>query len=146
MPLLSTLNQQYRSQSKWGLITGLGVLVIALILVGVQLNFINNSLRGQGTVIKNASHISTNSNGNVYAPVVSFKTADGRVMEFEEGTRSNPPAHQIGETVEVFYKANNPKDAQINSPFDLWLAPMIMGAIGVFFLMFNAIFYFGKQK
>jgi len=146
MPLLSTLTNQYRAQSKLGLLTGVGALVIALILVGIQLNFINNSLRAQGTVTNNMRRISVNSNEDVYAPIVSFKTADGQQMEFEEATRSNPPAHQVGETVEVFYKATNPKDAQINSPFDLWLGPIIVGGIGIFFLIFNAVFYFSKQK
>jgi hypothetical protein len=64
-------------------------------------------------------------------PVVEFTSADGTQRKFEDSTGSKPPAYEVGERVEVLYRADSPEDAKINSFSSLWLLPLIFGGLGL---------------
>jgi hypothetical protein len=133
-----------------GLVPAFVMLGIAFFMYSQQMAFINSSVQAPGTVIKNQSHMSVDSNDHVYAPVVSFMTPDGQTHQFEEGVQSSPPAHQVGEGVQVLYNAKNPEDAHINNPFDLFLGVWIVGGIGAAFLVITLFIFvtgqFGQKR
>jgi len=79
----------------------------------------------------------------LYIPVVEFKTAGGTLVRAATSVASNPPAHEIGETVEVRFLPKNPKQARIDSFSENWLLPAVFALFGFFcfffvFLMFHA--------
>jgi hypothetical protein len=78
------------------------------------------------------------------APVVEYVTTDGRIEHYASGTYTSPPSFELNETVEILYNPKNPKDAMIDSFGQLWLAPMIVGGLGIFFFGFGALFSFVK--
>jgi hypothetical protein len=67
---------------------------------------------------------------NVYYPRVRFVTQSGDVLEFTSSNGTRPPAFEVGEAVSVLYDPAAPGNARINSFFQLWLLPIILGGIG----------------
>lgn len=107
--------------------------------------FLKKAETVQGTVVELISKRSDNS--TTYAPVVSFTTKAGNKIEFTSSVSSNPPSYSEGESVEVLYDPEEPKDASINGFASLWIGPLIFGILGtVFFLIGFGIILFGILK
>jgi hypothetical protein len=54
-------------------------------------------------------------------------------VEFTGSVGSRPAAFDVGEAVAILYDPVNPRDARINSFFQLWFAPLILGFLGLVF-------------
>lgn len=67
--------------------------------------------------------------------VVQYQTTSGQTIEAAPGLRSNPPMAQVGETVKLYYQANNPTDLRLNHFVNMWLFPLIFGGLGTLFLV-----------
>lgn len=116
-------------------------LVVGLILAGVSVSFLTDAERARGTVVtlewrNDHSGVSRKKRVNdepAAYPVVEFTSADGTPRRFRDSTGSNPPSYEVGERVEVLYRADSPDDARINGFSSLWLLPLIFGGIGLLF-------------
>lgn len=89
-----------------------------------------------GTVTGSTA-IKTGAREGSFAPVLKFKTKEGKDIETTDET-SDMGSYQKGQHVNVLYNANNPQDARINSfaPFStytLGLSSLII--IGILFLL-----------
>ena len=65
-----------------------------------------------------------------------FVTPAGEAVEFTGSVGSSPAAFEVGEAVAVLYDPADPQDARIDSFFQLWFGPLILGFLG---LVFTAI-------
>ncbi|MDR3083871.1 MAG: DUF3592 domain-containing protein [Streptomyces sp.] len=114
-------------------------LVIGLILAGVSVSFLADAERARGTVValewrndnNGVSHRKRANDKPAAYPVVEFTSADGTRRTFRDSTGSRPPSYEVGERVEVLYRADSPEDARINGFASLWLLPLIFGGIGL---------------
>jgi hypothetical protein len=114
-------------------------LVIGLVFAGVSVSFVVDAERAPGTVVDlewQQSHSSSSrknggSNQPMAYPVVDFTSADGKPREFQDSTGSNPPSYDVGDPVEVLYRANDPGGARINGFLSLWLLPLIFSGVGL---------------
>jgi uncharacterized protein DUF3592 len=68
--------------------------------------------------------------GTVYYPRVRFVTQSGDTIEFTGSNGTSPPAFEVGETVSVLYDPTSPGNARIDTFFQLWLLPIILGVMG----------------
>lgn len=95
-------------------------------------NFINNSSSTTGVVIelKEVESTSRKSRSIVYYPLIKFEPKQGKAINFQAGTGTNPPSYNVGETVPVLYNPNNPYKAEINSFFDLWFSFILLLLMG----------------
>ncbi|MDT0453748.1 DUF3592 domain-containing protein [Streptomyces hesseae] len=66
-------------------------------------------------------------------PVVEFTPSGGTPRRFRDSSGSDPSSYEVGEQVEVLYRADSPGDARINGFLSLWLGPVIVGGIGLLF-------------
>ena len=116
--------------------------VIGLITAGMSISLLANGERAQGTVVSldwqqsssgssGVSHKTRTNNGPMAHPVVEFTAADGKSRTFTSSSGSNPPSYDVGERVEVLYRADSPEDAQINGFASLWLLPLVFGGLGL---------------
>jgi hypothetical protein len=113
---------------------GLAMLIIAAILVGNSQSFSEKATRAAGVVVE--LDPSYSSDGTTYAPIVRFLTTEEQEVVFRSSVSSSPPSYEVGEQVEVLYDPANPDDAVIDSVWQVYLAPMIVGFVGgVFFLI-----------
>ncbi|GGZ86903.1 DUF3592 domain-containing protein [Streptomyces bluensis] len=115
-------------------------LVVALILAGVSVSFLVDAERARGTVValewrnddhNGASRKTRGNNRPAAYPVVEFTSAEGTPRKFRDSTGSNPPSYEVGEEVEVLYRADSPEDARIKGFASLWLLPLVFGGIGL---------------
>jgi hypothetical protein len=109
---------------------------LVLLLVGVLLfvrirRFVAGALRAQGTVTGLNQHM--HGSRATYSPVVSFTARDGREIEFNDPVSSRPAGFKVGDRVGVLYDWRDHSRARLASPFRLYLAPAIVGFIGLVF-------------
>jgi len=67
-----------------------------------------------------------------YAPVVRFRTAEGREIEFL-GRGGSGTSYREGDTVTVAYDAERPINAHIVSFVDLWLPAVVAWGVAIMF-------------
>lgn len=72
-------------------------------------------------------------------PTVSFTTLDGTLGEYRSSTCSTPPAFAIGERVAVYYDSQDPERARIDSFTENWIGSLIVGGIGLIFLLIGLV-------
>ncbi|MCC7358926.1 MAG: DUF3592 domain-containing protein [Anaerolineales bacterium] len=77
-----------------------------------------------GTVIEN--RVVSDSDGDTYKPVIEYEV-NGQTYAFESPNSASPPAYAVGERVTLRYNPDNPQDARINSLWELWLLPCLLG-------------------
>lgn len=115
--------------------TGVGVLML-LISLGITISdfyFLRNSEKTTGVVIR----LDGGSRRQGYAPVVEYSDLEQKVYTYYHGVFSRPPSYHVGELVDIYYKTNNPTEA--NMGYSL-LGIGVTGGIGIVFLFFGFIF------
>ncbi|MCS7222735.1 MAG: DUF3592 domain-containing protein [Anaerolineae bacterium] len=102
--------------------------------------FVASAARAEGRVVELAveTRVEEGQEKRLFYPVVEFTTEDGRVIRFREGTGSNPPSHQVGDTVQVLYNPQVPEDARLEG-WSLWIGPTLVLAFGTLFIFLGAI-------
>ena len=76
--------------------------------------FLAESLPTSGVVI--GLHEGSSKAGRVYAPIVRFTAADGRVIEFTDSLHSRPASFKVGDQVDVLYHRQKNSWARVSSP------------------------------
>jgi hypothetical protein len=117
---------------------GVVMLVLGVVFYDKKQSFVANSVITNGKVVDVEQRRSTDSDGYAsysYYPVCEFITADGRTILFTSGIGSNPSSYDVNEEVEIRYDPDNPQKASINSFFNIWMAPFILGLLGLIFLL-----------
>lgn len=131
--------------------------IVGVIMLMSNMALIASGGRATGTVVDVKTKIehqaaSTDSNGNVtpasndtvYYPVISFKTADGKDVTYASNFGTNVPPTQ-GSTRAILYDKGDPQHAVDDSPFSLWILPLIFIIIGLVALAI-AVFAFIALK
>jgi hypothetical protein len=121
---------------------GVLLIVIAVILFIRTVIFLLSSKKVQGTIVRMAQY--TDSSGSRYDPVFQFKTADGRTLEVEDSTGSNPPQFRVGQSVKIAYDPKNPSRAHINKQTNLFFAPLLLCLMGLCFACVGGVFFYIK--
>jgi len=79
-----------------------------------------------GTVVALHESRATSDSGVTYAPVVRYDVG-GRTYTFTSSNSSDPPAYKVGERVALRYDPADPARARIDSWWELWLMPVMLG-------------------
>ncbi|EFL36967.1 predicted protein [Streptomyces viridochromogenes DSM 40736] len=116
-------------------------MIVGLILAGVSVSYLAGAERAPGRVVAlewRNDHTSSSRKKRVNDepaayPVIEFTSNDGTPRKFRDAAGTNPPSYEVGEQVEVLYRADSPEDARINGFASLWLLPLIFGGIGLLF-------------
>jgi Protein of unknown function (DUF3592) len=72
----------------------------------------------------------------LFAPIVTFRTAEGHAGRFTSSEAVRPNPYQIGQQVPVRYMVSNPSDADLDSATESLLA---FGALVTFAVVFLAV-------
>jgi Protein of unknown function (DUF3592) len=121
----------------------IGLVLLAGALFWIQQTrwFLNEAIVAEGTVVD----LVRSGGDSTYRPVVRFRAAGSREVEFTSGAGTNPPAYSRGEKVEVLYRPSKLEDASIKGFVSLWLGPTIVGGLGaVFFAIGASMIVFGR--
>ncbi|HVG63679.1 MAG TPA: DUF3592 domain-containing protein [Hyalangium sp.] len=71
------------------------------------------------------------SRDRAYYPVLRYRTQEGATKEVVSSVGSNPPRYKEGDSVVVLYDPAQPSDVRIHSFFNVWVGPLVLGALGV---------------
>lgn len=130
------------------IIIGAGMLIGTFFICKNTSQFIEKSIKTQGTVVEIFESYSIDSEDDdvYYCPLVEFTDANGALIEFES-SGSNPPSYSVNEMVEVIYDPEYPHIAEINSFSSLWGGATTLGILGlVFFLIGGSFFAYDMKK
>ncbi|MET7336738.1 DUF3592 domain-containing protein [Nonomuraea sp. NPDC005650] len=129
-----------------------GLIGLVLLCVGVALaastaSFLASAERTDGTVVGLTERTTTTrgSDGRTrtstaWYPTVEY-TVGGRRHSFQSSTGGNPPSYEKGDTVPVAYDPGDPSDARIASFWSAFLAPVIVGGLGVVFTPIGTVLF-----
>ena len=118
-------------------IVGAALLVIGVVVFSRTRRFLATAVSAQGTVLEMIQRTSKDREGavsTVWAPRVRF-SASGQTIEFESKVGSSPPRYKEGDTLEVKYDPQDPNNARVAAGSSMWLVPVLLGGIGVVFLI-----------
>lgn len=127
---------------------GIGIIMLGIgtFLLIHELAFLSHDLSANATVISLARDV--NSTGEpVQCPVLSFTTADGQTAYYEASDFcANPPRYQVGQTIQVLYDPQNPKDAQFSGIVGEFGVAILLIFLGLAFFCFAVWIYFWARK
>jgi uncharacterized Tic20 family protein len=99
--------------------------------------FLDRAVKTEATVVDVAKR--TSDDGAMYYPVFSFSDKNGNSRKIYSKMGSYPPAHEMGDTVSIFYDAQVPEKTKLDSFVCLWLGPVISGALGSIILLIGTL-------
>jgi hypothetical protein len=79
-----------------------------------------------GVVVGLEESPASDRSGVTYSPIIRYEV-EGRMHTFTSSNSTNPPAYQIGERVALLYDSADPSRARIDSWWELWLMPVMLG-------------------
>jgi hypothetical protein len=110
------------------LVAGLVFGVVALPYTLETVRFVAQAHKTTGTVVRLAQQNST------FHLVIAY-TVNGQSFVITDTQGSNPPFHQVNDSVEVLYRPDQPDHGQDNSFLNIWLTPALPLAFAGFFLL-----------
>jgi len=93
--------------------------------------FAETARPAEGVVIE----LERSDSGTTWCPVVEYITHQGKTVRFQSRVCSSPPRYLRGESVDLLYAEDNPKNAQINDGSLYLFGYVFAGVGGVFFLL-----------
>lgn len=128
------------------ILTVLAALMITAGIAGFinEQRFLQTASKAQAAVVemvqRNGDH------GSSYAPVYVFRDAAGKEQKVYSRCSSYPPAYQVGDKINVLYDPRSPRDAQIDSFFDMWGWMAIVGGIGLVYAVTGPVLLFFARR
>ena len=83
---------------------------------------------------------SSGSDGTTYHSVFEFSNTDGTKRQSMTSWSSDPPAHAVGDEVEVLYSSAGPGDVRLRSFTGLWFGAVLCAALTVMPLVMTFVF------
>jgi len=117
-------------------------LVIAAVFLQARLSFESDAVRTDGEVVAVVQSSRIDNDGRrstTWCPAVRFTSETSGTLTFTARTCSSLPSYRIGQHVDVLYLRGEPESADIDSPVERWLLPMVFGGIGFGFLLIGLL-------
>jgi len=113
-------------------IAGIGLLTGGFLAFENVQRFVQAAAHTEGVVTGNVRQ-SGYRGGSRFYPRVRFRTEDGREVSFVSNVGTRPAIYRVNDAVKVIYDPRDPNRARIRSVINLWLVPIILGALGTLF-------------
>ena len=115
-------------------IVGAGVLIYGYHWFSERISSLNSYILTEGTVTEIKEQRDSESDGFIYAPIITFNDNSGKEYKYYSDNFSYPPSYHKGEKVEIYYDSANPNEAFINSFIEKWVIGMVLLILGVVFV------------
>lgn len=120
------------------LIVGVGLLLGFFFAFSRTRRFLASAQEARAEVVGVQERVGTNHRDRVYYPVLRYRTQQGATKEVVSSVGSNPPRHKEGDSVVLLYDPANPDDVRIHSFLNVWVGPLVLGALGVILTLVGA--------
>jgi hypothetical protein len=128
-----------RNVARFFVVIGLALSVIAAFLVYDTESFIERAVLVHAEVV-GIERVPAGRGGSAMSPVVKYAGKQGEQLIFRPQrsvTRVLMPL-DIGETIDLLYDETNPVDVRLASVWDLYLQPIVFGAIAALLFCWGA--------
>lgn len=98
--------------------------------------FLASGVWTKGTI--SGQNLQNDPDGYFYTPIVVYQDRQGIARRWMANVASNPPRYHIGQIVDVVYRAMDPRDALIVDFWELYLIDLVLGGVGILFLLIGA--------
>jgi hypothetical protein len=127
--------------ARWGFslafgTTGLYLVSVAIRLIIRQRDWKKRAVGAEGTITGFAEETPTGDRAGhpLFAPYVTFTTANGESIEFKSSRSERPNPYTVGQKVAVRYLPEDPNGADLESVASGWFAlivVLVMGAVAL---------------
>lgn len=119
-------------------VVGIGLVVGSIAAVSRTKRFLATAQETRAEIVGMEMRSGTNSS-RTYYPILRYKTRTGATQEVVSSVGSNPPRYKEGESVPVLYDPAQPTNVRIHSLANVWILPMVLGGIGVIFIITGGV-------
>jgi len=138
--------EQIKNKPMWQyyLILGLGVVFLLLAIFSFRntMEFLQNGDKATATVIDLHKY---ESEGEVFAPVFTFRTKDNQVITYELAEGNYPPTWKIGETTTVVYDPADPSKVSLYSYFRVFIWTLVLLSIALPLLVIGGGYFIAAR-
>lgn len=120
------------------LVVGLGLVVGCLLAAAHTRRFLASAQQARAEVVGVQQRSGSHPQDRAYYPVLRYRTQQGATQEVVSSVGSNPPRYKEGDTLLVLYNPARPSEVRIHSFTQVWIAPLVLGVLGVLFLLVGA--------
>jgi hypothetical protein len=129
------------------ILAGFGLLLIGIAIISFVLgaSFILSSERAEGVVVgyqvsPRVTKQKADPTQAARAPVIEFKTHEGRTVRIVSAYYERDPSHAPGDTVPVLYTPGEPEAGAIDVFSEKWGFPVGFAAVGLLFVLVSRAF------
>lgn len=130
------------------LVVGFLLFVITGIFCYDIKKFEETAVKTSGRVVDLLEKRRSGNRSATYSPVVIYEDDRGMQHRYIPSFSSNPPAYDIGESIEIHYDPRNPGDAKI-AGWKGYIGALITGGLGLIFsligISYHAVRKFGNS-
>jgi hypothetical protein len=105
-------------------------------------HFTSVAQRASGTVVEMREQTDKDSGSTSYAPTFHFQDASGSPHTVSSSFFSSPQEFHVGDVVTVLYRRDDPQSARIDSYWQVWGLPSLLGIGGCIELPIGLIVLF----
>ena len=138
--------EQIKNKPMWQyyLILGLGVVFLLLAIFSFRnaMEFLQNGDKATATVIDLHKY---ESEGEVFAPVFTFRTKDNQVITYELAEGNDPPTWKVGETTTVIYDPVDPSKVSLYSYFRVFVWTLVLLSIALPLLVIGGGYFIAAR-
>jgi len=116
------------------LVLGVGLLVGCFFAASRTRSFLATAHEARAEVIALQHRLGQN-HERAYYPVLRYRTQEGSTQEVVSSVGTNPPRYKEGDSVVVLYDPARPDTVRIHTFFNVWVFPLVLGGLGVIFLI-----------
>jgi hypothetical protein len=120
------------------LIVGVGLLLGSFFAFSRTRRFLASAQEARAEVVGMQERIGNDHRSRVYYPVLRYRTQQGATKEVVSSVGSSPPRHKEGDSVVILYDPAKPENVRIHSFLNVWIAPLILGLLGVILTVVGA--------
>lgn len=128
------------------LVVGLGLLAGCFGAYTRTKRFLAAAREARAEVVGMDERHGGSSQSRSYHPILRYRTQEGVTKEIVSSVGSNPPRYKKGDSVAILYDPAKPDDMRIHSFANVWLVPLILGFVGVIFIVVGSVltFFMGR--
>lgn len=117
------------------MLIGLAVTIVGIVILINTLAFVEQAKEADAIVVEISRF--TNTDGYLeFIPHLEYTSDKGGTVEFDWFAESEP-SYDTGEIVPILYDPENPSDIKINDFGNVWLLPVIVISMGLFWELIN---------
>ena len=128
------------------LVVGVGLLLGCFGAFTRTKRFLASALEARAEVVRVEERHGGSGQSRSYHPILRYRTQAGATKEIVSSVGSNPPRYKKGDSLAILYDPARPDDMRIHSFANVWIVPLILGFVGVIFIVVGAVLTFVMER